>query len=409
MLYITVDGLTDHLGQSQILPYLRKLSKCGHQITVLSCEKPAKMESEAGNVRAMQEASGITWSPIKFYSSPPLIGAILNLLRLWWSAVRLNRAECFDMVHARSYMSALVALWLKRRAGCAFLFDMRGFWPDEKVEGGSWSLDNPAYRFIYRYLKTKERSFFEESDHIVSLTEAGKRELLGWNMSGVDEEKISVIPCCCDLARFSQDQVSVTEREQLLQSLQISNEAQVFLYLGSLGSWYGLEEMLDFFVCALSKNPKALFLFLTPEPPENIESLARAKGLPRSSFRITHVSPREVPAALSLADVGVIFIHPVYSKKGSSPTKLAELLAMEMPVIANDGVGDSGYLHDRFTIGPLVRNFTEAEYRKALVDLEEYVLIPSSEYRVVAENYFSLDRGARIYQSIYLSIEKARV
>ena len=45
-LYISYDGMTDPLGRSQVLPYLQGLSERGHEITLLSCEKPARMAAE---------------------------------------------------------------------------------------------------------------------------------------------------------------------------------------------------------------------------------------------------------------------------------------------------------------------------------------------------------------------------
>ena len=39
VLYISYDGLTDPLGQSQILPYVTELSRQGFSFVLLSCEK----------------------------------------------------------------------------------------------------------------------------------------------------------------------------------------------------------------------------------------------------------------------------------------------------------------------------------------------------------------------------------
>ena len=39
VIYLTYDGLTDSLGQSQILPYLKGLSNLGNDITIISFEK----------------------------------------------------------------------------------------------------------------------------------------------------------------------------------------------------------------------------------------------------------------------------------------------------------------------------------------------------------------------------------
>lgn len=404
-LYITVDGLTDHLGQSQILPYLRELRKDGHKITVLSCEKPAKLRAEGSIVNQTLRQCELQWKHVPFISGIPLLGPILNILNLWYQAIKLYHGLNFETIHARSYPSALIALWFKKRHGVKFLFDMRGFWPDEKVEGGSWNLNNPAYQAVYRFLKRKEREFFSLSDHIVSLTETGKSEILSWELPQVKADKISVIPCCCDLDRFSPQRVDRNARDQLREKLSLLGASRVFVYLGSLGTWYALDDMLEFFKRALKRDSNAVFLFLSSEPRKSIERVAESKDISISALRITRVSPGEVPVALSLADVGVIFIHPVYSKKGSSPTKLAELLAMGLPVVANSGVGDSKTLHDQYPIGPLVAEFTNEEYDRALGELDNFLQKPKSLYRETAESYFSLNRGANSYRSIYHSID----
>ena len=37
-----------------------------------------------------------------------------------------------------------------RKNDAHLVFDMRGFWADEKVEAGSWPQSNPLYRLAYR-------------------------------------------------------------------------------------------------------------------------------------------------------------------------------------------------------------------------------------------------------------------
>jgi hypothetical protein len=58
-------------------------------------------------------------------------------------AVRAHRA---DFVHARGYVPAFLA----QRLGVPFLFDMRGFWPDERADGGLWSRGSFGYRLWKR-------------------------------------------------------------------------------------------------------------------------------------------------------------------------------------------------------------------------------------------------------------------
>ena len=56
------------------------------------------------------------------------------------AAFALHREKHFQLVHCRSYISALVGLKLKQQKGVKLLFDMRGFWADERVEGKIWNL-----------------------------------------------------------------------------------------------------------------------------------------------------------------------------------------------------------------------------------------------------------------------------
>lgn len=40
VLYISYNGMLDPLGQSQVIPYLKELSRAGIQFTLLSFERP---------------------------------------------------------------------------------------------------------------------------------------------------------------------------------------------------------------------------------------------------------------------------------------------------------------------------------------------------------------------------------
>src|SRR5215467_13402688 len=84
VLYITYDGLTDPLGRSQVLPYLTGLAERGHRITVLSCEKPDRMDRDADQIRELCDNAGIAWSPLTYHKNPPILSSAFD-------AVALNR------------------------------------------------------------------------------------------------------------------------------------------------------------------------------------------------------------------------------------------------------------------------------------------------------------------------------
>src|SRR5207249_3474453 len=70
---------------------------------------------------------------------------------------------------------------------------------------------------------------------------------------------------------------------------------------------------------------------------------ARA-GLPADRLVLTRGSFDEMPALMRLMHVGVFFIRVCFSKRASAATRLAEFLGCGIPVVINDGIGDSGAL-----------------------------------------------------------------
>jgi hypothetical protein len=398
VLYITYDGLTDPLGQSQVLPYLAGLAELGHSITVLSCEKAGRMAAEGERIQGQCDAAGIRWNPLAYHKQPPILSSALDAAALQRVALRLHREHPFDIAHCRSYIPARAGLALKRRFGVRLLFDMRGFWPDEKVEGNNWNLANPLYRAVYRYFKRLESRLLRGADHIVSLTEAGKVQLLTRPELANEPAPITVIPCCVDFDHFPLP--NAEERKSAREQLAIPADATVLAYLGSLGSWYMLDEMLDFFKVYASRRDGARFLFVTPDPPEPIRAAAAARGIDPDRLVIASASRAEVPRLLAAADVGVFFIRPVFSKTASSPTKMGEMLAVGLPIATNSGVGDVAAMVEDMGCGVAIRDFTPTTYEQALDRLDQLAGTPQ-ERRHRALPWFDVRLGIERYDCVY--------
>ncbi|MBD0294509.1 MAG: glycosyltransferase, partial [Flavisolibacter sp.] len=279
VLYITYDGLTDPLGQSQILPYLKGLSEYGYQFTILSFEKKDRFSREKKVIEKLTSESGITWVPLTFTSKPPLLSKFYDAIKMRAKAIQLHRGSHFDMVHCRSYIAADVGLYLKKKFGIKFFFDMRGFWADEKKDT-SWNVSNPVFNRIYRYYIKKEAQYLKHADYIISLTEAGKKEMMCWP-SFDRSVPLQVIPCCADMDHFSL--TDIHQKKSSRKELNIPDAALVVSYLGSIGTWYMLEEMLALFKQIKEKYSTALFLFITHSHPDQIYSKAAALGISGSN------------------------------------------------------------------------------------------------------------------------------
>ena len=64
--------------------------------------------------------------------------------------------------------------------------------------------------------------------------------------------------------------------------------------------------------------------------------------MPRDRLTICRAPFEDMPRYIRLFDAGLFFIKPSFSKRASAATKLAEFLGCGVPVLINDGVGDSG-------------------------------------------------------------------
>jgi hypothetical protein len=113
-----------------------------------------------------------------FTARPPVLSKIYDRWQLKRKVFKLHQQENFDIVHCRSYIASEAGLRLKIKKGVKFLFDMRGFWADERVDNGQWDIKKFFYKRIYNHYKKKENEFLLMADGIVSLTKAAKDFLL---------------------------------------------------------------------------------------------------------------------------------------------------------------------------------------------------------------------------------------
>ena len=398
VLYISYDGLTDPLGQSQVLPYLMNLAKQNYEIHILSTEKKENFLKNKSIIKELCDNSNIKWDWITYTKRPPILSTLKDVRALTKKAVALHKELNFDIVHCRSYISALVGLKMKRRYSVKFLFDMRGFWADERVDGNIWNLKILPFKKVYNYFKKKEEDFLLNADQVVSLTYNGKGEMRSWKYLQGKVDNISVIPCCADLNHFD---YNTNKRDEKIKSdLSIPIENQVICYLGSIGTWYMMNEMLDYFKVHLKKFPQTTFLWITKDDSSSIIDAAKIRGI-ENSITIQPSERKGLPKLLSVCDASIFFIKPMFSKKASSPTKMAELLGMGIPLICNSDVGDTDEIVKKENVGIVINEFQENSYSKAVEEFEKVLNIPKQHLREIAQKHFSLEMGVKSYSKIY--------
>ena len=392
--------MTDPLGQSQVIPYLAGLSKEGYVVHLLSFEKKERFEAGQKIIGDLLKGLNITWHPTYYTKKPPIFSSFKDVNTMKSMTAKIIKKHRIELVHCRSAMTALTGLWAKENFGVRMIYDMRGFYAEERVDGKIWNLNNPLYYLVYKFFKRKEIEFIREADYTVSLTENGKNEILSWPSFQLKPPPIMVIPCCADLNHFSPENINLQQAADFKVKLNIKDDAYVLLYLGSLGTWYMVEEMVHFFSRLLRVKPNAIFLIISTDDKTIVMQYLVKYNVPEEKVIITSATRNEVPALLSLANFSLFFILPAYSKKASSPTKLAELMGLSIPVVCNTGVGDVDQIVSNANAGIVLKDFKEGSIDKAIVEMLSFSF-DASQLREAAFGYASLDTGIRRYKEIY--------
>src|SRR5687768_11798430 len=96
ILFISYDGLTDPLGQSQVIPYLAGLTKYNYEFTILSCDKPALYKKNKAYVEKLIAPYPIKWVPVPYHKNPPVLSSMFDFYQLKKKAKELHKKEKFD-------------------------------------------------------------------------------------------------------------------------------------------------------------------------------------------------------------------------------------------------------------------------------------------------------------------------
>jgi glycosyltransferase involved in cell wall biosynthesis len=351
-----------------VVAYLERLAvDCDVQL--ISFEKAGDDPESVGKRLAN---AGIRWTPLGYHGRPPVVSTALDVFRGTRRVRELAaQIEGSFILHARSYVSALIALRAGLGDRARFLFDIRGFWADERVEGGIWRGRGALYRLAKRY----ERRFFAEADAVVTLTDASVDQIRVW--MGSNDAPIEVIPTCVDIERFT---------------LQTPDRPARVVWAGTVTGWYDFPTGV-----ALARQIGLPLTVLTRQVDE-----ARS-ALDQTAAEVKSIPADQVPEELAPGDIGLCTVRPTFSKLASAPTRIAEYLAAGMPVAALAGVGDLDRLIADSGVGVTLPDSSRDSINAAAGQLRSLAGDPDTAARCrrLAGQRFSLERGVSQYLDLY--------
>ena len=387
--------MLEPLGQSQVLSYLKGLSE-HYEVSLISFEKPEDLEDTQafGLVSSDCEKHDIRWLPQHFHYRPKVIAPAWSMLVFLFLCLREVRKGNADLIHARSYIPAAVALLVYKLTRTPFIFDMRALWPEELITAGRLRRDSLTHKLI----AWVERSCLENAAAVVSLTKAAACYLQETYPEELRDQRLVVIPTCADLDRFA----PLNARGGRAQKY------PVYSCLGTvLSGWFRLEWLRTFIEITAVFDAEARFEVVTRDNPNEVRRRLNLSDNLNSRLRIFPMAPRKVHQAVQRHTASVMFYAGgELSELGRSPTRMAEILGCGLPVIANPGVGDVAEIIEKYRVGILVTEGSERAMESAIRELEELQKDPNlpARCRQAAEEIFSLKSGTQAYKDLYRDI-----
>lgn len=391
VLYITRNGMLEPLGQSQVFSYLKGLSE-NYQISLVSFEKAEDRNDQKEYLKIQKACDnlGIRWLPQRYHYRPRIIAPAWSMLVFLYLCLREVKKGNANLIHARSYIPAAVALVVHKLTGTPFIFDMRALWPEELITAGRLKRGS----LMHRAISWVERSCLKNAAAVVSLTHSAVGYLREHYPDELRYQHLVVIPTCADLQRFTP-------------GVEHYSSYSIYSCVGTvLSGWFHLDWLATFFKAVAEADPEARFEIITRDDAEEIRRQLGEGQAFQARLKIFGLPSAEVHSAVQKHSVSAMFFSQGTSKLGSSPTRMGEILGCGLPVVANAGVGDVGRIIEKYQVGVLVENGSPEEMHLALQRLNE--LRADSELaqrcRQAAEEVFSLESGTRAYCDLYQDI-----
>ena len=386
VLYISLDGIMEPLGYSQIFKYLEKLSG-NHSINLITFEKSNDLKNLnfLNKISSDCRSNNIFWLRMKYTTGMMGVGQALNIIKLLIAPCYILIKRRIDIVHIRSYMPGLFIPLLSTIFKFKFVFDIRGFWADEKHDRLNWKRSSYKYRFF----KFLESNLMRKADSIVTLTKESKKIIIN------DFKKLSstirVIPTCVDNEEF-----------KVHHPKSKSNKITIG-YLGSVDTAYDFDRFC-FFLSQFTKkySDRISLKVFTKKNQAYVTEKLKSNNIDKIDLDIRYIHRNNLPKELSNFDLLGFYLKENFSISASMPTKIAEALACGTPIICNGFNSDITELIEANSIG-LIYDFEKNLDDDDFLKLEN--LFKNDRLRskcsTVAKNHFSLNFGVNEYNKIY--------
>lgn len=389
ILYLSNEGLSATIIESQVLSVARLSVRAGLEVGVVVLSLDEARYQDALRVKTELEE--------RFQLA---IHVLRGTGQLQPGSVETNArrvAALLDDLHAtprliqgRTEFSAAIAVVLRDALACRVIWDCRGDTIGELVF--RWRRRSPPLRLLSKLGEWRLQTFMRRArraDGAIFVSEALHALESSRGYTGV----ATIVPNFADPGLFRFDPLL---RDDTRRRLDIPAHCLVFVYVGSLAPWQGIDAMKQLLEQLMKPYEDACLLVVSNEP-EHVD--AQFSDWPGSRTRSVRANLTEVPAYLNAADVALLLRAEGPASEVASPIKFAEYAMCGLPVIHNDSVeqvrhfsatlGNGVSVHDAKT-APGRFAIAEQSDRSALAGRAADLLSNENTGRLLTELYTPL-------------------
>jgi glycosyltransferase involved in cell wall biosynthesis len=333
LLFITWDSDSSNYLESLFFPILKGIQEeSGATCHVLQFSWAGT--AEVKRIRKLAEGMGLHYIHQPIHRRPlAAVGALLSVYKGVYYIRNYVKEHQINLLMPRSTMPAMMVNrlkdWLKGKQ-IKVIFDADGLPLEERVDFSGLKANSSQYTF----LKREERKIINMASGVITRS----KKSVDIHLEAIGKQfahKFQVVSNGREETMFYFD---VNKREQVRNELGLGPNERLWVYTGTLGKSYLVEEMLGLFKLFLAKGNQGKFLIMTRNP-----DYLEGKVSPQleSHLIVRKGSFADVPRFLMAADLGLSLRSPAPSLAGLAPIKLGEYLLCGLPVLVSRDVGDT--------------------------------------------------------------------
>ncbi len=385
IVFITYWGVSDPLSVATVYPHLEILKGMDEieEIHLLSFERNGYVKKEfSGKVKHY---------PIVEKRFSPGFNKFLAFFSAWKTLKSIHKKRIIDFSICRSSFAGILGYHLFKKYNVSFMVESLEPHTDYMITSGEWKKRGLKTRILRNY----ENKIFANAQFLLPVSENYRETLIE---SGVDEDRIIVLPCTIDVNQFKFNQDA---RRRLRSELNIDHGDKVGIYVGKFGGIYYQDIAFKLFENLNNNIDNLTMIVLTPEDPIYVTNNLERCGFVSSKIYVLKADPKEVPSFLSASDFGIAIYKESAFSNCLSPIKVGEYMVNGLPVVITKNIGEDSDVIEQNNIG-VTFSFKENEIQLNLKNFNS--LIGSNTTREKIQRIGLDRRGRDISHNVYSKI-----